>query len=176
MKVVIDQPRARWLPSRYHFATARLIAFVRFLATSAPPQRVDRLVYAIDRDHGTLENYGVSAWIFVTMAAYIASALPLRPAVAGLLSVAISTRAIDFPFFASGLPLSFFGASDNRRANSMFYMTVMLTASVYFAGRPSAVRYVAWFFFAVCAMNAVAAIVMFFLRARIRAMERECGL
>lgn len=173
--MLFDEPRAKWLPSRRRFALARLMALIAFRAAAARPKKVERVVYAIDRDHDQLENYAMSLWIAITMFAYTASALPLRPVAAAVAALVLLPMMLQIPFY-TGPVLIAFAAGDNRRFASRFYLSVIVAASAYFARAQSSVRYVAWFFLGVCALNALAAVIMFFARGVVAQMEAECGL
>ena len=145
---------ARWLPSRHRYALARLVAFVlfqkRWLRHRTPN------VYAIDRDQSTVESYTISVWILATVTCYLA------PFTTWWLALPAAMIAIEIPMYVSGLLLN------NVRINSMVLWTLLAIASIRggWVGR---------FFFGVVAANAVAAVILFALRRRIRELEERCG-
>ena len=167
MKVVRGRADARWLPSRHHFALFRLYAFLRL--AGAKPQPREGLVLVIDRDQTAFEHHGASIWIMLTLMCYIAAGLsaawPLPLAIAA--SIPIAAIVIEIPMYVSGLLLRQ-GAWLNGIATLLF----MAGLSAYFARQGSWARFVAYQFFAVLAINAVAAIVVFLLRAPIARLER----
>ena len=162
MRVIRDRDEARWLPSRHHFALAKLIAMIVMKPA---------INYAIDRDQSTLENYAISIWLYITGTAYLMAAThPLAwiivPWIAGFL--------IHAPCFLIGWIAGLFGGHDNRKLNGVLTMGMMLIASSHFAMTTSPVRFIAWFFLGVVALNAIAAVVMWMLRGTAAAMERRC--
>ena len=178
MKFVRDCPEARRLPSRFHFALARLLALARSYAATPRPD-VDRVVYAIDRHQNAAEHYAVSLWVVVTVACYVASALPLKPAAAAAASLVLGPIVAQIPIVVVGVLVLLFNRGKMRDAvgiNSAACMTLLFLASAYFAQRRSPVRFVAWFFFVVVALNALAWVILTLMRKRIRRMETECGI
>ncbi len=180
MKVIRDRPAAKWLPARHHFALMRVIALLGARYGGGEERDVDRLVLAIDHDQSALENYGVSIWIFVTVACYIASALPMSRSVAVILSIPLAAVAIQLPvYFAIVVPLWNIATGSkieySVKLTSVLFMTLMFIASSYFSAMKSPVRYVGWFFFAVVTLNAAARLVLVLLRNRVRELEQQCG-
>jgi hypothetical membrane protein len=83
------------------------------------------------------------------------------------------------PIVVVGLLVLLFNAGkmrDGLAINSAACMTLLFLASVYFAQRRSPVRFVAWFFFIVMALNALAWVILTLMRKRIRQMETQCGI
>ena len=167
MKVVRGRADARWLPSRHRFALFRLYAFLRLLGAKPEPRA--GLVLVIDRDQTAFEHHGASLWIVLTSACYIASALsaawPLPLAI--LAAIAIVPLAIEVPFYVSGLLVR-----KGSRVNGVFTLLVLAAASLHFVRQTTWVRVVALLFFAVVAINAMAAAIVFLLRAPIARLER----
>ncbi len=179
MNVVRDCPEARWLPARHRFALARMIAFFCANRPSSPPKGVDRLLLAIDRDQSAVENYTVTIWLLLTATLYVASLLPLTPGIAIVVATPIAAVALQGSFILHALLWNLISGArirNNVKRNSVFLMTAMILASAYFATLRSPVRYVAWFFLGVLALNAVAAMIMFLLRNSVRELERKCGI
>ncbi|PYQ34849.1 MAG: hypothetical protein DMF57_05020 [Acidobacteria bacterium] len=171
MRFVQDCPEARLLPSRFHFALARLLAMARSYATPPRPD-VDRIVYAIDRHQNAAEHYAVSIWV-------VFSALPLKPAAAAAVSVILAPIVAQVPLVVVGVLVLLFNRGrmrDSVAINSAAGMTLLFLASAYFAQRRSPVRFVAWFFFVVVALNALAWVILTLMRKRIRQMETQCGI
>jgi ABC-type multidrug transport system fused ATPase/permease subunit len=170
VRVIRDRDEARWLPSRHHFALAKLIAMIVMKPASRAESSI-KLIYAIDRDQSMVENYAVAMWLYVTGAAYLMAATHpaawiLMPWLAGFL--------IHAPCFLIGWIAGLFDAEDNRKLNGVLTMGMMLIASSYFATTTSPVRFIAWFFLSIMALNAIAAVVMWMLRGTAAAMERRC--
>ena len=168
MTVVRDDPAARWLPSRHRFALARLIAFIIFLVEDSRPRlsNVDHLLLAIDRDQSAIENYFLSIWFIVMAVCYISAALPLPAVISFIVAVPLATIAMQIPMYV-GTPM---------QVSSIGFMLSLFSASAYYAASTSPIRYVAWFSLALMLMNAIAWLVMIFLRHDVRELERRCGI
>jgi hypothetical protein len=170
MKVVRGIEEARWLPSRHRFALFRLAGYVRLRNAAVPAAGRDDLVLAVDRDQSVFENYGIATWTVLTIACYFAGGLLARwPLPLALLaSIPLATIAMNIPFCT-------FGAlrpnRNNIRLNSAINMLLLLAAALYYARAETWVRFVAWQFLAVVALNAVAAAIVFLLRGPIARLE-----
>ena len=165
MNIVRDRPAAKWLPSRHRFALARLAAFAMLL--SRHPQRSEgspphRLILAVDRDQSAIENYAAAIWFLATTTCFIAAFVPLPVA------FPLAFVAVQLPICATGLVFN------NRRLNSAFLMLCGTAAALYFATTSSWVRFAAYIFLGVLALDAVAAVVLWLLRGRVRAAEQRC--
>jgi len=150
-EMINDNPAARWLPSRHHFALARLIAFIMSRAGSAPKLDVDHLLLPIDRHQSAYENYVVSVWFWLTTACYLAAVLPMNPWLALLITVPAAAFVVQVPLYLGATPF--------------ILMFLYFCASVWFALVGGPIHYVAWFSLAVFASNAIAWI-----------MNRLCGI
>ena len=154
----------QWHPARHHFALARLIA--RAMArTTAAQTGVDRVVYGRDRHQSAIENHLVAAWFTASMTCFIAAALPLVTPLALVAAFPLALIAIQIPVYISGLPLS------NPRMNAFFLMLCGTAAAAYFALQPGWVRFVAWTFLGVIALNAIAALVLWVMPWRTLSYE-----
>ena len=170
MNVVRDRPAARLLPSRHHFALTRLIAYVALLAARCE-EREAGLALAINRGQSAAEIYVAAVWIYATSVAYLAAALPW-PWWTTIVPLAVVTPLLlQLPLFAIGWAM---GDRDNVRLQSTALMSILLMASSYFATLPSPVRYAAWLFLGLVALNALAAALLFVLRRAVRAAEERC--
>ena len=165
MKTIRGRAEARWMPSRHRFAIVRLYAFLRL--RRAKPEPRETLMLVVDRDQTAWEHHGMSLWVVLTVACYIASMLmrvwPVALAVA--VAVPLATAAIEVPVVSGGF---FF----RGRANGVFFMILLTAASAYFARQTSWVRFVAWQFFALMILNALAALILLLLREPIARLER----
>jgi len=172
MRVVRDRGEARWLPSRHRYALARLIAFLRLRRARSEPE--PGLILAIDRDQSTPENFAVGLWVWFSWSCYAAAILPGAWKLAAPI---IGQVCVQAPIVAS-LILPLFGRdryANNHRINSVLLFVLLIVASSYFATVPTWVRFVAWLVFAVFALNALAAAVLFLLRGSVRELEARCG-
>lgn len=140
----------KWSPSRHHFALTRLIA--RFMRSK--PDHTVTVIYSVDRHQSAIENHTVAAWFTLSTACFIAAALPLVTPVALLVALPLSLLAIQLPIYVTGIPFN------NPRVNAKFLMLCGAAAAAYFATQPGWVRFVAWSFLGVIALNAVAAIIV----------------
>jgi hypothetical protein len=182
MRVIQDCPEAQWLPSRSHFAIFRLASYIR-LRTASPSKDI-RMALAVDRDQNAFENLSISAMIFVVTVAYLVPLLEQRMPwwAAVAVAIAIAPVADHIPFFFTGLlaiPLwrRITGRSgdNNMAANSAGEMTALLATSLWFVSGPEPIRIVAAAVLALFALNTVAAVLMWLLRARVRELEARCG-
>jgi hypothetical protein len=161
----------KWLPSRHRFALMRLVGFLLSNRRPPVPRPLSPVIYVIDRDQSAIETYGLSIVYFTVTTCYIAALLPPRAFLA----------AIPLAFIAIQLPICVSGAlilpkwRNNEATNSAMLMALIIAASLYFATRPSWVRFVAFAFLALVAANALAAAVMFALRDKVREQERRCA-
>ena len=167
MKMVRGRADARWLPSRHRFALFRLYAALRLRL--AKPEPRDSLMLIVDRDQSAYEHHGLSLWIVLTVTCYVAGTLPGRwPLPLALLAaLPLAVVAVVAVVILGGLLLG-----SGERAGVAF-MLVLAVASGVVARHASWSRFVAWHFFAVVALNAVAAAIVFVLRGPIARMERE---
>ena len=176
MRIVRDCPQARYLPSRYHFALARLLAFAASRFRSPAAARVDRVVYAIDRDQSAVENYGVAIWFVVTLACYLGFLLPFRAPFDILAAVVIAPLSAQIAILLVGGAFTLMGMKNNLAILSAATMSVMIAVSSYLATATAPVRFVAWFFLFVVALNAIAWLILLPLRNSIRELEKQCGV
>lgn len=167
MNVVRGRADARWLPSRHRYALLKLFAFLRL--QSARPEPREGLVMIVDRDQTAIEHHGVSLWIALTVTCYLAATvfsrwpLPLALPFALLLSpIAIHVPLLSIAALTLG----------NRRVNSFMLMFAFVALAIYFARHPSWARFAAWQFLAFVALNGIAAVIVFALRAPIARLER----
>ena len=169
MRLVRGRADARWLPSRHNFALFRLGAYLRL--RRAQPEHRD-VILVIDRHQSTTETWAVTCWLAFTLTCYLAATLfadwPI--AIAIVISLPLSVATLQVPAILSALTIARF-ARNRIRVNSIALMVFFTAASAYLALRPTWVRFVAWQFLALLALNAVAAIVAFALRGSIAALE-----
>lgn len=175
MNVVIDRPKARWLPSRHRFAIARLLALARLRRGAQSGETPEHLILAIDRDQSASEAHTVAVWVFVTTASYFIAMLPMPLPLAIVAAIPLASLAIHFPILGGGLLLRLITRDENHiRIISAGTMGLLLIWSAYVALATTWARFVAWFFFAVLAINGVAALVLWLLRASVQAAEERC--
>jgi hypothetical protein len=151
----------RWLPSRHRFALMKLVAFALAPRRTAHGPR-PTAIYAIDRDQSAIESYGLAILYPTIVACHLAAILPVWAA------ILLAPIAIQIPIYISGifiLPKW----RDNTTAHSRMMMTLLIAASIALRSP------VAWAFLALVAANALAAVVMFILRERVRELERRCA-
>jgi hypothetical protein len=174
MRIVRDRPEARWLPSRFTFAVFRLMALLRMLG--AKRQEPRKLILAIDAGQSAFENYLVSTWVSLTVACYMAAWLRhFIPLVFGFLAgVVLSGWLLQLPLFVIGIWLP--RSRNNQRVISIATFVILVGISAYMATLDGRVHFVAALFLGIMALNAMAAVAMFFLRGRVKVMEKACGL
>ena len=169
MKIVRGRADARWLPSRHNFALFRLGAFLRL--RRAKPEYRD-VILVIDRHQSAFETWTVMCWLIATLACYLAVTLFANwHVVLGLaVSLPLAIALLEVPAIVSALTIAPF-THDKIHVNGTVVMLLFAAASVYFATRPAWIRFVAWQFLALLALNAIAAVVVFALRDAIAQIE-----
>jgi hypothetical protein len=172
MKVVRGRADARWMPSRYTFALCRLYAFLKM--RNAKPEVAD-VAFVADRHQSAAENFTVGAWILLTLTAYAAATLARWWAfpIAVIAALPVALLLLQLSITIVGIIL--IRRENNLRVNSVVMMAWMTAAAVYFARSQSWVRFVAWQFLTVLALNAIAAVVVLLLRAPIANVESSLG-
>jgi hypothetical protein len=176
VRFVRDCPQARYLPSRYHFALARLLGFAASRLRSPVVLPVDRVVYAIDRDQSAVENYGVAIWFVATLVCYVGFLLPFRAPFDILAAVVIAPLSAQMAILLVGGALTLMGMKNNVAILSAATMSVMIAVSSNLATATAPVHFVAWFFLFVVALNAIAWLILLPLRNSIRELEKRCGV
>lgn len=169
MKFISDR-RAKWLPSRHHYALGKLIAFLVFRAQKrgiAPPST--RYAFPVDDNQSAAETFLVAVWVFLTAVVEMAALLPFRPWISAIIAVITMPWLLQVPLYVVGL---IFGS---RTLISITTFTILAITSAFVAVMPTMARYVAWLFFAVLAANALAWPIAWLLREPMRALEQQCG-
>lgn len=178
MTLVGGRADARWLPSRYNFAIFRLAAYLRLRRARPEPAHVS---FFVDRHQSATETWLVAVWTTLTVACYIAAAafadwplfasLPLAvvlSAVVGIELPVVVSGAIIAPIWKA---LTRMKGDNHIRFNSTVVMMMFILAAVHFATAESWARYAAWQFLAIVVVNAIAAVIVFLLRASIAHLE-----
>jgi peptidoglycan/xylan/chitin deacetylase (PgdA/CDA1 family) len=95
--------------------------------------------------------YSVATWVVLTVTCYFAAILwwPL--------ALPAAVLALQIEIIIAGLSL---GSGNNLRAQSMILMFLLIAASVYFATTATWVRFAAWQFLALIALNAIAGVII----------------
>jgi peptidoglycan-N-acetylglucosamine deacetylase len=160
VKIVRDQPHARWLPSRFRFAAFRLLAWAIFRSKQQPAAQPDgTLILGIDRDQSALENYTMAVWMSVvtTSFAFVFLDRVLSRGFAIVLAPIVAQVVLQlFVVWQLFGPASWRNRN-NIDVNSFIGMMIVTIVAIYFVGSDHWVRYVAWAFLASLAVNAVAA-------------------
>jgi hypothetical protein len=180
VRVVRDRADARWFPSRHNFALFRLAAYL-CLRRARPEHRDGILI--IDRHQSVTETWLVMSWVTLTLACYLAATLFVdwHIALALPVSLPLAVVLLEVPAILSALTIaplfhSIARASTNGvRVNGVVIMLLFSAASAYFARHPSWIRFVAWQFLALLALNAIAAMIVFPLRHSIARLEAQVG-
>lgn len=149
------------VPSRHHFALFRLGAYLRLRLTQTQIRR-DGVVYMTDPDQSAFENYSVAAWTVLMISCYLSDFV--TPFLAPLLA-AIS---VHIPVCTIGVLRK---NKNNIRLVGIITMSFLAFAAAMYATSASWLRFVAWQFFALAALNALAAVIVFFLRGSIAKLE-----
>ncbi len=148
--------------ARHRFALFRLAALLR------PPKPVPpNVMLFMDRDQNAIDHYAASIWIVLTLTCYVAATLFASWPVAAALLIAFPIAAAVVQMSVVLVGLLTMRAPHRQRINSVALMTCLIALAAYFARATSWVRFVAWFFLGVVALNALAAAIVFLLRGRI---------
>ena len=179
MRVVLDRPEAKWLPSRHRYALAKLMALIALKTTRRNVAPNGRLVLPVDRDQSTPENYAIALWMLVTTTLYLIALV--RPAL-WILMPFVAAVLMEVPLHVTGFliapllrALARRPGENNQRAVSIASFLTMAAVSAWFAWTLTWARFVAYFFFAVLAANAIAFIVMLLLRGVVERIESDYG-
>ena len=166
MMLVRGRGEARWLPSRHTFALFRLFAFLKL--RGAQPEPRERLALVVDRGQTAIEHHLMSVWVVLTVTCYVAATLFASWPLPLALPVAFFVAAIviQIPVVGFGLIVP------SHRVNAGILMSLLLAAAAYFATQRTWVRFAAWQFLAVVALNALASAIVFLLREPIARLER----
>ena len=180
MRVVRDRADARWFPSRHNLALFRLAAYL--CLRRAKPEHSGGILI-IDRHQSAAETWLVMSWVTLTLACYLATTLFVdwHIALALPVSLPLAIVLLEVPAILSALTIApllhwIAGARTNGvRVNGVVIMLLFSAASAYFARHPSWIRFVAWQFLALLALNAIAAVIVFPLRHSIARLEAQVG-
>jgi len=180
VRVVRNRADARWFPSRHNFALFRLAAYLRL--RRARPEHRDG-IFIIDRHQSAMETWLVMSWVTLTFACYLAATLFVdwHIALALPVSLPLAVVLLEVPAILSALTIAplFRSVADGVRINGVVIMLLFSAASAYFALHPTLpptwIRFVAWQFLALLALNAIAAVIAFPLRHSIARLEAQVG-
>lgn len=174
MRVVRGRADARWFPSRHHFALFRLLAYLK-LRRARPEPWNGTLV--IDRHQSAMETWLVMSWMTLTLACYLAVTLfagwHIVPAL--LVSLPLAIVLFEVPAILSALTIAPLVRVNGSRVNGFVVMLLFSAASAYFARHPSWIRFVAWQFLGLMALNAIAAMIALTLRHSMDRLEEQVG-
>ena len=172
MNIVRGRADAHWLPARYNFAIFRLYGLVRMRFAKAAPADVAMVV---DRHQSAIENFTVGAWTTLTLAAFVVSVLvnTWTLSLALVAAIPIALVLMHIPILTFGIV--FIRRENNLRLNSIVLMLTMTGASLYFARSTSWVRFAAWQFLAVLAINGIAALAALLLQGAMTRTEAAVG-
>lgn len=180
MRIVRGRAEARLFPSRHDHGLFRLVAYLRLRQAAARPEDG---IHFIDRHQSAAETWTVLLWVSLTLTAYVAAAgfahwplLLAIPVAAIIALVALQIFLVLLGISVTPLWLRMTRARTQPfRVNNILTFSVMTAASAFFAVRPAWTRFVAWQFFGVLALNAIAAAIVFLLRDSIAALEASVG-
>ena len=109
------------------------------------------------------------------VAAALSTMLPLPIPLAIVAAVPLASLAIHIPFIGGGLALILVTRDDSHvKIVSAGTMSLLLIWSLCIAWTATWARFVAWFFFSVLAINGLAALILWLLRATVQAAEERC--
>jgi hypothetical protein len=134
----------------------------------APP--AIRYAFAIDRNQSSAEAFTVATLVCLTMVADVAALLPFRLWLSIPLAIVLTPWLLQVPLYAAGIPFK------NTKFTSVFIYTTVVIVSSWVGFMQTPLRFMAWLFFAVLALNAVAWVPVRLLDRRMQGLERECGV
>lgn len=183
MKVVRDRRDARWLPSRFHFALFRLLAYSRL--RFAAPEREPGVVMAIQKDQSAIEAFLVALSVLIVLTSFAASllAVHLSPAAAWAIAIpatgafiligAVIAAAVFTPILRRLTGLS---SEKSIAVNSAILMLMVIAAATLMATGDSPVRYVGIGFLSLVAVNALASVAVLAMDGRFAEAEERFGV
>jgi hypothetical protein len=173
VRLIRNHCEARWLPSRFHFATGRLIAWFLYRRTRKREQ--PGVILAVDRYQNQFESYIVAVGLLAASTCYAAAALNhvVHPAVAAVLALPTASIALQIAMNLSAAASALLRLKYPLRVNSIILMATVVAASVYFAISHSWARMVGRTFLALVALNALVAVASWPLRGRFAELERH---
>jgi hypothetical protein len=205
MKLVRDH-RAKWLPSRHHYALSKLIAFAVFRYGRAEggerragePFRAGHsepnepaLVEGAAVPSGSSEPAAARAIRYAfaidrnqsTPEAFTVSTLVCLTMVADVAALLPFRLWLSLPLaiiltpWLLQVPLYAAGIPfKNTKFTSLFIYTTVVIVSLWVGSMQTPLRFMPWLFFAVLALNAVAWVPVRLLDRRMQGLERECGV
>ncbi|MEO6260664.1 MAG: hypothetical protein ABIP63_09945 [Thermoanaerobaculia bacterium] len=187
MRVIRDQPYARWFPSRRRFALTKILAlvFLKTLRSDGAPAPSDaaggeRIVLGLDRDHDSFEIYSAASLHFVVLTCFMASFIPLPPPLSILLAAFFEPLLALLLCFAGALVMSRWAVLRGRSrvsfapGNSVVLMALAIAASVYLLGYNGWAAPVGGLFLTIVIINAIASLAVRFLQPTIARLEERC--
>jgi hypothetical protein len=180
VRIVRGHGEVRRFPSRHNHGLFRLGSYLRLRGARPEPHNG---ILVIDRHQSNTETWAVAIWMMLTMSCYLAVALfPAWPILLALLvGAAVAVFAVHVAIVLGGVLISPAGNALARlgllpfRVINMFMLLPMVAASASFATRATWIRFVAWQFLGVMALNALAAVIVFLLRDSIAQLEGSMG-
>jgi hypothetical protein len=167
MKMVRGHGEARWFPSRHNFALFRLFAYLRLRSAKHEARDV---ILAIDRNQSNLETNLVAIWIVLTTTCCLTATFD-----SWLAALAVAILGTQVVMVASGVFIAPLFPGRGVRVNATVMMMMLAALAAYCTTRSTWVRFAGWQFFALLAMNAVAAAIMFLLRDSVARLEDAIG-
>ena len=183
MRVIRDRGDARWLPSRFHFALFRLLAYIRL--QMAKPEPRPGVVLALQRDQNPFETFFLTASVLAVGTAFTATLLDERMSLPAAILVAFMATAafMQVMIVAVGLiVLSVLrraspAAGEKRLAmTSAIQMLITIAIATLLAMDDSPLRHVGTVFLAGVAANAIAALIVLAMARPIADAERRFGV
>lgn len=171
MRIVRGRADARWLPSRFNYGLFRLYAYLRM--KTARPEPAD-VALVIDANQNPMESFAIGIWTTLTLACYAAGTwFDSWPLPLGLLAgVVVGITGLEIPVIVIGLLRP---TRNNIPFTSALMMALLIGAAAFFSRAESWIRFVAWQFLVVVALNAVAAAIVFLLRHSVAKTEHAAG-
>ena len=183
MRIVRERTEARWLPSRFRYATFKLYAYAHLRA--ARPNKVPGVVLVINRDQNPIETSLLSAGICIMTYCFLFSvfsavmndvpaatvALIATPVVIEVVVLGIGVLALLLTPKAPGGVV--FRTSD---LNSFVILVLLTIAASYLALDPAWVRHVGRVFLLGLVINALAAPIAWMLRGRFAQLDVIYGV
>jgi hypothetical protein len=180
MKFVRGHAEGRWLPSRHNFAVFQLYAYLRLRNARRETRDV---ILGIDRHQSNAEAWIVAAWTTMTGACCMAGTLfaSWPAAIAVIVAIPLSMLGIQTTLVTSGITAAPLWRAVTRmgtpgvKVNSIVTMSAIAALAAYSATRTTWVRFAGLQFFALFALNAVAAGIVVLLRGSIAQLEASVG-
>lgn len=176
MRLVRNNPDARWLPSRFRYPLGRLIAAL-VLASRRKSQETKGLVLAVERDQNPFESNAIAAGVSLTLIIYFAEILrPYARSFSYLLAVITTVVALHAAILFFWWFFRMVRVRNAQFITDVLFFLVLVALSMYYVLTPSTsplTRIVAVLLVGAVVLNILASVVLRLFRTTIARLEER---